>query len=443
MDIVTLRRVTHPTPSHHKTEQITTMTDEAPPHVKRRRITAFDGPNEGNRCITDLPSGILAHSSTFLAAPSKALFAIALDENLAVPHNERSSAIVGNNWDTLDFGEIEKELAAKLEDLDITRVLFCVDAVNNVKILKLANCTKIFGICLELLRGSSIIEQIDLSVVGEQQNPDLNGAINISWSCEHVLPILDSIIAREGCALKYLQFPSMWRKEPSTDSAFHAFIGRYNEMRRNRGTVNCLECNGSLPTNPGDEWIRTTFSEFYGTQLHTCYGCLKHYCYGCNIDGEEKNMTHECGACRRDYCKGCSTLTDCSFCRRGICNDCYKCECFQCNEIFCSECIDEGGSLRKCDYCDKFCCEDCNYEAVDIIYTCNRCDVKCCKDCGLQRYRHGELHCAGCIKESVPVLEHERLQKENEELKAEMVALKRQIEDLKLENDELRSRNIE
>ena len=369
------------------------------------------------------------------------MFAIALDENSAATPNERSSAIVGNQWVTLDFGAIEKELAVKLLDVDIDRVLMCIDAVNNVKRLKLTNCVAITGTCLEPLRGSVVIEQIDLSVIYDTHQPDLDPQPLIS--CEFVLPILDSIIEREDCALMHLQFPSGWRKGP-LNTEFHAFIERYNEIRRNRGTVHCLECNQSLP-DYGDEWIESaTLSDHYGTQLHTCYDCLKHYCYKCNIDGEKYIMMNECYTCRRDYCEDCSTLTSCFSCAEKICNDCYKYKCVRCNDDFCPECLDEGESIRKCDYCDNCYCRACygyDNKAVDLIYTCSRCDFKCCNDCRLQRFRQGELHCAGCIKESVSVLEHKRLQKENEELKVKMEAMKRHIE--KLENEELRSRNSE
>ena len=84
--------------------------------------------------LSDLPSGILAHTASFLAAPSspsRALFAIALDENSAVIPNERSSAIIGDSWDVLDFGDIEQDVAARLSDADIEKVLLCVDAVGN------------------------------------------------------------------------------------------------------------------------------------------------------------------------------------------------------------------------------------------------------------------------------------------------------------------------
>ena len=213
------------------------MTEVAPPDVKRRRLSAADGDHHVIRSLTDLPTGILEQTASFLAAPSRALFAIALDENSATTSspNERSSVIIGNQWDTLDFGDIEKKLAASLTDDDVERVLQCIDAINKLKKLKLTNCTNITGTCLEPLRGSVVIEQIDLSLIGDE-SPYLDPEPPIS--CEHVLPILDSIIEREGCALKHLQFPSMWQYEPSFE--FHAFIGRYNEMR-NRGTVRCLE----------------------------------------------------------------------------------------------------------------------------------------------------------------------------------------------------------
>ena len=433
----------------------TTMTEEAPTDVKRRRLSTANTSNINIRCIADLPSGILAHAASFLAAPSKALFAIALNENSAVTPNERSSAIVGNDWDTLDFGEIENEVVERLSDLDIERVLQCIDAVNNVKRLKLTNCTNITGTCLQPLRGSAVIEQIDLSLVGNE-SPDLDPEPSIS--CQLVLPILDSIIEREGCALMHLHFPSVWRKEPSTESEFRAFNVRYNEMYVNRGVVHCLECNESLPGNGSDGWIDTGISAIdYGIQWNTCHACLKHYCYGCDIDGEQKDMLHVCAMCGRDYCKRCSEMTHCFGCDEKICNDCYKYECVKCNQEFCSKCVEKGKRIDKCVYCDKFYCRDCNKddetdESVGIFH-CSRCDVKSCDDCRLQRDRQGLLHCPKCIIQSVTMgesLERKQLQDENKQLKVEMEELKREIrelnrenEELKLENEELRAGNIE
>ena len=429
------------------------MTEAAPPDVKRRRLSGANTSHQNIRCIADLPSRILAHAASFLAAPSKALFAIALDENSAVTPNERSSAIVGNNWDTLDFGEIEKEVAAKLSDSDIENILLCIDAVNKLKRLKLAYCTNITGTCLEPLRGSLIIEQIDLSLAGDNQSPDLNPVPPIS--CEHVLPILDNIIAREGCALMHLQFPFVWRVVHA-GSDFHAFIGRYNEMRTGRENTSCLKCNQILPGPGSNEWIKTD-----GTHWYTCYGCLKHYCHSCDcrdnivddvdddvsydsIFGLFFRMMNECALCRRNYCWGCSKMTECSGCNNKICKDCYEYKCAKCDDEICLNCVE------KCECCDKFYCQDCfeggskeidDYETDDIPHTCLQRDVKRCDVCRLQDFRQGQLHCTECIKQIAHLLlgESKQVRKENEHLKDENGELKSENRELKLENKELTS----
>eukprot|EP00984_Skeletonema_dohrnii_P020801 scaffold10223_cov96-Skeletonema_dohrnii-CCMP3373.AAC.9 len=281
------------------------MMEHDPPDIKRRRISAADGSPQDVSYLSDLPSGILAHAASFLAAPSRALFAVALDEKSAASPNERSAAIVGSQWDILDFGEIEKELAAKLLDVDIQAVLLCIDAINNVKRLKLANLINITGAGLEPLRGSLIIEQIDLSLVGDHQSHFLlSPRPPLLWI--HVLPILDSIIEREGCALMHLQFPFVWRQIASTASEFYAFMLRYNQMFRSRGVVSCLECNGRLPTGQ-NQWINSGTYR-YGTQRHTCYGCFKHYCDSCEIGGDGMRMLSSCKTCERDYCTNCSKM---------------------------------------------------------------------------------------------------------------------------------------
>ena len=115
--------------------------------------------------LFDLPIGILEHTASFLAPISRASFAVALtdENNENNPTSDNNSSIAGNDWETLDFGEVEKDLAAKLSDDDISDVLQYIDAVNTVKRLRLSNCTNISGSGLEPLRGSTIIEQIDLN----------------------------------------------------------------------------------------------------------------------------------------------------------------------------------------------------------------------------------------------------------------------------------------
>eukprot|EP00985_Skeletonema_marinoi_P013819 scaffold6904_cov140-Skeletonema_marinoi.AAC.1 len=106
----------------------------------KRRNTAANASSQGITCphIYDLlPGGILKEVASFLEAPSRVLFAIAITPTPSSPYDiimarcrlSRSS-IAGNGWHTLDFGDIEKELAAKLTDDDISQVLLHIDAAN-------------------------------------------------------------------------------------------------------------------------------------------------------------------------------------------------------------------------------------------------------------------------------------------------------------------------
>ena len=134
--------------------------------------------------MDNLPSSALTHIASFLTVPSRALFAVALSVT-----SEESLAIVGRTQcDILDFGEIHKDLAAKLTDDDISNILRSVNAVNRVKRLRLTGCVNITGAGLEPLRDSLVIEHIDLGFVGESESPILRTDPPIS--CDHVLPIL-------------------------------------------------------------------------------------------------------------------------------------------------------------------------------------------------------------------------------------------------------------
>src|SRR6056300_56344 len=105
--------------------------------------------------------GLVEEVAKYLAPPSRIMFALAVtppkspyDTIMARSRLSKkvSSSIAGSNWDTLDFGEIEKVLAAKLSDNDMNAILVHIDAVRRVKRLKLTNCTNITGVGLIPLR---------------------------------------------------------------------------------------------------------------------------------------------------------------------------------------------------------------------------------------------------------------------------------------------------
>jgi len=328
---------------------------------KRRRVAA-DGAAclPLLRCLSDLPIEPLSHVASFLAAPSQSIFAIALagKDDHFIPNESSQKIITGSEWDTLDFGDIEKELAARLSDENIDAILRCVDSVNKLKTLRLTNLN-ITGVGLEPLRGSRIIEKIDLSLVGEHQSPVLKPEPPIS--CDAVIPILDSIIV-EGSALKHLQFPRKWREKGSEESAFHQFLLRYKEMLDDRDDIRCLKCSREERVHAVE-----LDSYNYATQKYSCIACSKQYCYEC----EEEDGTYSiymCYKCERCYCSACETMYSCELCGEEYCKDCAhaeECSGDECNEFLCGDCV------KHCVNCQKPYCGDCyGYGAYACQFCC-------------------------------------------------------------------------
>ena len=415
--------------------------------------------SQQQRSLPDLPIGALSHVSSYLPLPSRALFAVALN----CRDIDSSSAIVGDQQDIMDFGDIEKQLAAKLSDDDVKGVLLSIDAVNHLKTLRLTNLLNITGIGLEPLRGSTMIEKIDLSLVGNNQSPDLDPAPPIS--CIDVLPILDSIIDVGGaCSLKLLIFPKKWREERNTDSAFHAFLVRYNELLRSR-VVPCLKCK--INVSEHNLILRIDADvEFYGSQKYTCNDCLKHYCFDCreeDNDGEEIDyMSGLCIICNRRYCFQCSQeRLHCDSCSEWFCVDCIeikKCEyceqdtCSNCasergcrnscceGKIWCYECGENGDGLVLCEICPAECCVECycNPDNVYSIDYCNVCEENLCGKCRVIKCkeRTGD-GCTGCYRFAFPALLEDK-ERKLQEMQADIDEQKKEIGELKEENGELK-----
>mmetsp|Transcript_3444 Transcript_3444/g.4998 ORF Transcript_3444/g.4998 Transcript_3444/m.4998 type:complete len:406 (+) Transcript_3444:141-1358(+) len=400
--------------------------------------------------LSDLPTGALAHVSSFLASPSRALFAVALDYRDV----DSSSAIAGDDWDVLDFGEIEKELAAKISDEDIRGVLLSIDAVNNLKKLRLTNCIHVTGVGLGPLRGSTIIQQIDLSLVGDHESPRLDPEPLIS--CAEVIPILDSIIERgEDCSLEYLQFPKVWRKERNTESDFHAFLTRFNNYLSSRAG-RCLQCRCNLPIRNRDDQhnmlYMSAYDKFYGTQKYTCYDCTKQYCEDCEDDGGVYYIGGTCDKCERRYCLHCKKVDVCTSCDNCYCVDCidFK-QCPQCDEntcpdcvsevrcrntccadkISCNNCAEDGNAFSWCESCNEaYCVDCCNSDVLHTVQDCDDCYQSLCDQCRMKTCREGR-NCTGCYQIAFKALteDKETLRNENEELRSEINELKRKIGD--------------
>jgi len=290
----------------HSSDPFNIMATDTTISNKRRRTNGalHDGSDTTICCLTTLPAEPLTHISSFLAAPSRALFASAVagPQHDEIFPNERCTAIVAQ-LDVLNFEEIEKDLAARLTDDDIKSALICIEsAQHKLKRLMLTNCTKITGIALEPLRNSSVIEQIDMSSMAEHEDRSLlSVTLHTPISFDDVLPILDSIVATEGFSLKYLVFPKAWcdyRSRSLNMSELHQFIMRYNEMRGN--TMDCGVCSQSILQDGSCLDIR---SYSFGVQSKTCYACLRHYCsrIACCMD----KFIGFCQNCEKGFCSDC------------------------------------------------------------------------------------------------------------------------------------------
>lgn len=114
-------------------------------------------------------------------------------------------------WEQIDVGVLMgREKASTLTDGELGGILTCINAKSVVKRLSLTFCTNIDGSGLEPLRGSSILEQVDLCMVEKQSDPNFVRPKPM-LSKDLVIPILDSIVDAEGSSLKQIQLPSAWK----------------------------------------------------------------------------------------------------------------------------------------------------------------------------------------------------------------------------------------
>jgi hypothetical protein len=99
--------------------------------------------NTTNIRIDNLPDGILTNVATYLATPSIIIMSLAVTHIQSVTKIQTTNEIMSATTSTLndseqqrlqvlDFGDIEKSLAARLTDDHITAMFNCIDAPNNL-----------------------------------------------------------------------------------------------------------------------------------------------------------------------------------------------------------------------------------------------------------------------------------------------------------------------
>jgi len=393
--------------------------------------------------ICDLPIGFIVNVSAYLDKPSRALLAVAFnapsswknDNDVHQPSLIGTAIISASQWDTLDFEDVNKELANKLTDANINAILKCINAQDVLKRLKLFGCINITGEGLTPLRGSVVLEQIDISLVGKYECP--YPAPKSKISDEVVAPILNSIVSSEGCSLKCIQFHIDWKRQWEHPYPLQDFQRRYNELFSTRRVMICSKCNEDIQ-GIGD-WM-------CGNQnREICYDCLAPICSNCNDYSRENVLNggfclQSCNTCDRTYCTDCVKSTSCANCLDTKCKECGEMEiCDECQEVACEDCIftcdgcnrtrcETCVSYRHCEgnYCAKSHCQDC-YDGKEYdVKACEKCASTFCTECNLDLIRKHGVECRTCAPDTIP-----RILDENARQKEEMALLRKENEDLR------------
>jgi len=292
------------------------------------------------------------------------------------------------NWGILDFVDVEKSLASRLNDSDLFAILACIDAKKNLKRLSLTHCFNIVGHGLEPLRGSVILKQLDLSLVRQCEDPRSlkNDAGLISQ--EEVVPILDDILSAGGNAFRRMKFPWKWIPYEQSGCEWRGPVDELYELYKKYNGVE----------------HRTLLCFFFGF-TGTMEGFVKNYLRNSELDATT-TVANMCGCDQSRFVR-----------------------CVDCNIMFCDFC--HKPDYTKCDFCENgysgYSCDDCNYCSEHTIMNCE-CGTAYCFDCLLVKEVGGVNGCQGCRSDAF------------DRLRPEYNKQQRKIERLRAENEELRRR---
>ena len=206
-----------------------------------------------------------------------------------------------------------------MSDDDLKNVLVVIDAKNNLKTLKLTNC-RISGYGLKPLKKSTVLERIDLSMAEPHTKPVRHST---AMSLNTTLPILYSIVNKNGNSLKHIQLPLRWRMEKQP--ALLEFMECYNLHLINDANLTCSMIRLSDQYDwltCGDEVEGARLKrgkKQFGIQSATCYSCLA---FACSNQECKKSINYCGGECEKYYCKSCVKFKQCLYCKTSLCSRC-------------------------------------------------------------------------------------------------------------------------
>ena len=250
-----------------------------------------------------------------------------------------------------DFVDVPKSLAARLTDDDLAAILVCIDAKNNLKRLNLTHCFSIVGQGLETLRGSAVLEKLDLGLVRQMEVPQLFTDAQISG--EVVYDILNGILEVEGNLFRRLQVPVAWCNEGENNTSpseslsefitgAQAFMNKKN-LCAYFGYANLQSVLSKLAEDEHSDAIDKCTKCYWSDEFHSCSHCSEIQCLNCNHDVSFcGGQDYECGIvscedCRDEKVENSVQYCDNEWCENNRCHECLWNEC--CNgTIDCEDC---------------------------------------------------------------------------------------------------------
>ena len=226
------------------------------------------------------------------------------------------------------MNDMKDLFGGNITDDNIRWLLKCTDAVHHLKTLKLTNCVGITGVGLSPLIGSTVLESIDLSLVGSNKSPAIDPVPPIS--AEIVVPILESIIGTEENELEQVTLPKNWRIEKS--DILTNFLRKFGRVLVDR-EIDCCGCGeicGAARTRSGAGSALVCSDaaneNHYGLVTFACSECNENYCSSC----QDSHYFPFCEVCEKFFCERCADMNYCSNdnCQSRIstCSQCFKME---------------------------------------------------------------------------------------------------------------------
>ena len=305
------------------------------------------------RCL-DLPS--LLRLSTCNSAVKREVFRkqIGQDENASI-------------WQVIDFGTVSKQMASKLTDDQLKKLLVKCHAKEVTTVLKLTGCVGLKGKGLEPLRGSIVLREIDLKL-SKMEGLETTYVLNLLSSMPPIAPVPVSFGNRH-LGLSIVKFPIANRDAGNYYDRFReetrGWLVRFTFARQvclSRHKTCCDHCKEAMC----DRWKGVEEDLFMVARTDYCEACKKASCHGFANSESECPIVEKCQFCMRQCCsdnKGCTKGNDintCDECFLEACEDCIDWDyCSTCDKYRCGrggDC-DKGGIF--CIYCIDPVCEDC------------------------------------------------------------------------------------